>query len=178
MSSDTFVPCPQCGQRVKTLNRHLKRFHKSRILKREAAPRGESRATTASPSFKSSSDTVGMIFIGCPLCREPIPEVRALLHLKSCVGAERRRASWLSTRETRPVRPAKARPRKHPLGKKRGGKCGPSSPPAHGHLPDPSSHARIERAHDATRDFAHSFRDRGQFGSHPSHDGFGDDDHP
>jgi hypothetical protein len=31
---------------------------------------------------------------------------------------------------------------------------------------------------DATKDYAHSFRDHGQFGSHPSHDGFDDESTP
>lgn len=31
---------------------------------------------------------------------------------------------------------------------------------------------------DATRDYAHSFRDHGQFGSHPSHDDFDDESAP
>jgi hypothetical protein len=35
-----------------------------------------------------------------------------------------------------------------------------------------------ERAADAKRPYAHSYRDRGQFGSHPAHDGYGDDDRP
>jgi hypothetical protein len=129
-----------------------------------------------------------MIMIGCPLCREPIPEIRALRHLESCVGAEQKKALWLATRETPPLRTARAlakrRPKKGSLkrqfakSKKRGGKGGPSSPPALGHPPDASPQDRLERAHDATRDFAHSFRDNGRFGSHPSHDGYGDDDRP
>ena len=35
-----------------------------------------------------------------------------------------------------------------------------------------------ERLLDATRDYAHWFRDRGQFGSHPSHDAYGDEPRP
>jgi RNA recognition motif-containing protein len=35
-----------------------------------------------------------------------------------------------------------------------------------------------KRRLDATRDYAHSFRDHGQFGSHPSHDRFDDDANP
>jgi hypothetical protein len=35
-----------------------------------------------------------------------------------------------------------------------------------------------QRSHDATRDYARSFRDYGQFGSHPSHDGFDDESTP
>jgi hypothetical protein len=34
---------------------------------------------------------------------------------------------------------------------------------------------RIERRLDATRDYAHAYREYGRFGSHPSHDDFGDD---
>jgi hypothetical protein len=37
---------------------------------------------------------------------------------------------------------------------------------------------RIEREHDATRQLAHRFREHGRFGSHVSHDGFGDSDRP
>lgn len=35
-----------------------------------------------------------------------------------------------------------------------------------------------QRSFDATRDYARSFRDHGQFGSHPSHDGFDDESTP
>lgn len=38
--------------------------------------------------------------------------------------------------------------------------------------------ARMEREHDATSDYAHTYRERGRFGSHASHDGYGDDDSP
>ena len=36
----------------------------------------------------------------------------------------------------------------------------------------------LERNLDETKDYAHSFRENGRFGSHPSHDGFGDDSEP
>lgn len=32
------------------------------------------------------------------------------------------------------------------------------------------------RSMDATRGYAHPFREQGRFGSHPSHDGYGDED--
>lgn len=36
----------------------------------------------------------------------------------------------------------------------------------------------VERAHDATRLYYAAYRDNGQFGSHPSHDGYGDESDP
>lgn len=47
------------------------------------------------------------------------------------------------------------------------------------HLPEPSCQGdENQRGFDATRDYAHNFRDHGQFGSHPSHDGFDDESNP
>jgi hypothetical protein len=37
---------------------------------------------------------------------------------------------------------------------------------------------QIERAHDATRLYAHRYRERGRFGSPAAHGGYADDDHP
>ena len=37
---------------------------------------------------------------------------------------------------------------------------------------------RVSRTLDATREYAHSFREEGRYGSHPSHDRFDDDSNP
>jgi hypothetical protein len=37
---------------------------------------------------------------------------------------------------------------------------------------------RLARAMDATKDYAHNFRERGRYGSHPSHDNYDDEGRP
>jgi hypothetical protein len=37
---------------------------------------------------------------------------------------------------------------------------------------------RLERALDATKEFAHNFREKGRYGSHPSHDNYDDEGNP
>jgi endogenous inhibitor of DNA gyrase (YacG/DUF329 family) len=177
-------PCPKCGVPVRKLGRHLRKVH----------PERPKPISTSRPAVQKRSGREGRlskegwvrphvrvehlrIMVACPVCREPIVEAKLASHLPYCEGAESRRQRWIEAQRTRTLSPDVP---SQQLGIKarrvRSGSTQDKSQAEQNH--SMTRNSVLDSAHDATRDYFMNYRERGKFGSHPSHDGYDDEDRP
>jgi hypothetical protein len=167
--------CPICNALVGKLPRHLRRVHQ--------IPPDPPSVTTPDPAATSK--------VTCP-ASPPVPlgnhpiclECNLRFGSRGALEQHRRDKHGIGTkkresavppadrRKARRHRPEKSVRSRAPV---MNGSPAPKTAVRPDHLRDEIRQQKQERAMDATRDFAHNFREQGRYGSHPSHDDYGDE---
>ena len=160
--------CPSCGALVRHLNRHMRVCKRepeviTKIRRLKSRSGHLNRGTPERNNLRPRSP-----LRTCPMCGVSVKSRNLARHLSmKCVENKRLKIKLMVS----------SRP----------GFSGSATTP--GEIPQGvgTSDEKRKRAYDqvtgrdridATKDYAHKFRDHGQFGSHPSHDGFDDDSDP
>jgi hypothetical protein len=144
-AADTFG-VPSYG----TVGRNAKRKKRNR----QPPTAGTPTASPTTPTNVSVSQSSTTLFTYCKICNARVLNKNVVRHLRK---AHSDRPGPTPTRQK---------------------STGPD--PRQTAVPDtefqnPILHDRLNRALDATRDYAHTFRESGRFGSHPAHDDFSDE---
>jgi predicted RNA-binding Zn-ribbon protein involved in translation (DUF1610 family)/uncharacterized C2H2 Zn-finger protein len=111
----------------------------------------------ASTILKSQATNTPTGFTRCPECGVPVLAKNLLRHSKKAHSQNRPTAALHETSGRSEARMTTA--------------------PSH-ELANEVLQQRLNRSMDATKDFAHSFREQGRYGSHPSHDNYDDEGRP
>jgi len=165
------VRCPECRTAVAKLARHLRRVHLIGIDAKFAVPTKKG--------------------LECPKCALVVMDLST--HLRSVHGIGNSGAKAQSAAPERTglckcprcgVRVKAEKLKRHirnvhkfvktKVGKRRGGEIVWTEETKQRGFQTDAEQRRL----DATREYAQKFRDHGQFGSHPSHDGFDDESNP
>jgi hypothetical protein len=152
-------PVRQQKARQKGRRHHPNQLHGRGV---EAVPRamaersGPISTMGSGPAIPNSRVSIPPGFAPCPECRYPIRITLLTQHLKLAHGG--------GSRHVAPIRPQEAKKTDGPRVK-------------HHDVENPAGERIEERRLDATRDYA-PIREFGRFGSHSSHDDFGDDSAP
>ena len=126
---------------------------------------GESvKSPTAPPSPARLVEAPG--FVRCPKCHNKIKTLRLAWHLQNVDHSKQGQPSAPALKTIDPVRGDNSgarRPKVNPTAVRQED------------LTNEVRQSQISRSTDASRDFAHAFRERGKYGSYPSHDDYGDE---
>lgn len=149
--------CTDCGVWVfESLEEHRRQYHSSarRPSVKSAAPVP---STTSAPAAGSARSKKPSSVAVCPECAQKVMKHEMAAHREKHA---RQRAN--NERKTR----AKARARS----------TRPAKQPAHDPAPyDVTAERRANRALDGSRDYGHTFREGGRFGSFPAYDDYGEE---
>jgi rubredoxin len=195
-SLDDYVCCPDCRVQVKARNLEKHRRKHPEIKRAKAA-----RKELTGPAWKHVQDEVQCADCGLWVFSEELAGHRRTYHPPAGAvnPATPNRRSPVGKKPTKPSsiavcaecnkrirrhmlaahmiehRKAKVKAERSTRGTSVPSRGARSSTPAHPSQFDPSTDERANRALDATRDQAHSFRERGRFGSGPSYDDYGEE---
>ena len=180
------VACPQCGVPVIKLSKHLRKAHSfpwplavsvsKHLRKAQAAPTQTPPVVVVkkklSPHRRKAHPAPGLVkppksklnlkppqsessLVGCPQCGCPVKKSRLPSHL----ARVHRDLPKTSHRRQQPASVSVASPTSNEFSRS-------------------NVIETNERQMDYTRPYAHAYREHGRFGSHPSHDDFGDESKP
>jgi hypothetical protein len=183
----SLMPCPLCRVRVRKLQRHMRVVHGQVAPESSHRPGASNQATVRSiPTQPTISKSTTNSIRSCPYCEITVKTTRLILHIakhhreflnpayrihKGTVISYRRITLTPTGIGSSSAKVAKRAKRK--------GKSTTQPRASLDQMPDAALETSSEqRKLDATRDYAHKYRDDGQFGSHPSHDGFDDESKP
>jgi len=176
-------PCPICGVPVKKLTRHVKKVHPTTekpVISLTSQPASVlanvPAAATEPPVSAQPSRKAGPNQVACP-------GGKVLANLQTLPTQKqkgKKSTTAVNVRETgRQSRAISAAEKKRLRGTSHFPKPGPPEriPTAvrPENLRNEELQQRMARALDATKEFAHKFREHGRYGSHPSHDDYSDE---
>jgi hypothetical protein len=190
----SYLAAPAEVSRKRAATQDLPTIYGSNELVASSPGTGQGEATAAGVSYKAvhqspHSEAVAMSrneraetrnagnigarnkMVVCPRCRTKVKTTRIGRHFKKVHHR---------TDSVR-ARPVLGPPRKMPkiTAKRAEGVAASSAEPRAREIPiSREEQTQRERRMDSTRDYAHPYRESGRFGSHPSHDNFGDESGP
>lgn len=151
-----FVPmsdyelCPECGVKVRSLDFHVNRLHTKLSVQPTGKPKQDRTSTKANEPG----------FLACPKCQTPVNASKLNTHM---FRVHKRYLTtyqiYLLTSGSEQV----SKTQKSPASSRGKTRKRPHSQ---------SYNTELERQLDATRLYAHAYREGGRYGSHPSHDDY------